>query len=64
MGLLYFRDLLFRFRDVVLALAAYNAGENAVAKYGNQVPPFAETRTYVRRVLRYYREYRRNASLP
>ena len=63
-GLLYFRDLLFRFRDVVLALAAYNAGENAVAKYGNQVPPFAETRTYVRRVLRYYREYRRNASLP
>jgi soluble lytic murein transglycosylase-like protein len=34
-------------------LAAYNAGEGAVAKYGNRIPPYRETQTYVRRVLGY-----------
>jgi hypothetical protein len=43
--------------DLRLALAAYNAGEKAVAKHGG-VPPFAETRTYVRRVLDHYDRYR------
>ena len=36
--------------DVRLALAGYNAGEGAVLKYGNQVPPYSETREYVRRI--------------
>ena len=57
-GVSYLRDLLVEFNDVVLALAAYNAGENAVIKYGRKVPPFPETRTYVRRVLAFYREIR------
>ena len=36
--------------DIGLALAGYNAGEGAVMKYGNQIPPYSETREYVRRI--------------
>jgi soluble lytic murein transglycosylase-like protein len=43
--------------DVALAVAAYNAGENNVIKYGHKVPPFAETRDYVAKVLAYYNRY-------
>lgn len=59
-GARHLRELLVRFdNDLVLALAAYNAGERAVRKAGYRVPPFPETRHYVRRVLERYREYRR-----
>ena len=53
-GTRYLRDLLVMFRNVPLALAAYNAGENAVIRYGRKIPPYPETQTYVRRVLKYY----------
>lgn len=54
-GLAYLRWLLERFGgDVALASAAYNAGEKAVEQYGG-VPPYAETREYVRRILGFYR---------
>jgi soluble lytic murein transglycosylase-like protein len=54
-GTRYLRDLLEMFdNDLTLALAAYNAGENAVIRYGRQVPPFKETQGYVRRVLDFY----------
>ena len=57
-GSRYLRDLLDMFNnDMTLALAAYNAGEGAVKKYGNKVPPFAETQNYVRKVQEYYRQY-------
>lgn len=48
-GVRHLRDLLSRF-DLTLALAAYNAGEAVVRRYGG-VPPFAETRSYVRQVM-------------
>jgi soluble lytic murein transglycosylase-like protein len=50
-GARYMRFLLDLFGgDVRLALAGYNAGEGAVLKYGYQVPPYSETREYVRRI--------------
>jgi soluble lytic murein transglycosylase-like protein len=50
-GTRYLADLLRLFRGRVdLALAGYNAGEGAVMKYGNRVPPYAETQNYVRTI--------------
>src|SRR5246127_3264388 len=55
-GAHYLRDLLRRFgNDLELTLAAYNAGEDAVERYGRSIPPFSETRHYVPAVLRVYR---------
>ncbi len=53
-GTRYFRGLLDRFGSVELAVAAYNAGSNAVRRYGG-VPPYEETQQYVRNVLARYR---------
>jgi len=59
-GVKYLRFLLDTFRgDVSLAVAAYNAGLNKVAKYGG-IPPYNETRTYVNRVLAYMQTYQSN----
>jgi soluble lytic murein transglycosylase-like protein len=58
-GARYLHDLLGMFHnDVRLALAAYNAGEQAVVRHGNRIPPFRETTAYVPRVLAYYKKYR------
>ena len=58
-GARYLRWLMDRFQNNLnLVLAAYNAGEGAVERYGNAIPPYAETRTYVARVLDYYNSSR------
>ena len=57
-GARYLSDLLSMFNnDLSLALAAYNAGEGAVLQYGKRIPPYAETRQYVPRVLQHYQLY-------
>ena len=57
-GVRHLRMLLDRFQgNLELSLAAYNAGSGAVEKHRG-IPPFAETREYVRRVLRFYDSYR------
>lgn len=54
-GTQYLKYLLGLFNDDLrLSIAAYNAGENAVKKYKNQVPPYPETQNYVKQVLRLY----------
>lgn len=56
-GVRYLRMLLDRYQgDISKALAGYNAGPGAVDQY-NGVPPYAETQTYVNRVLNYYDNY-------
>ena len=55
-GARYLKFLIDRFgQDIRLALAAYNAGEEAVDRNGGQIPPFTETMAYVPRVLKIYR---------
>lgn len=54
-GTRYLKDLLTMFNGRVdLALAGYNAGEGAVMKYGNAIPPYSETRNYVKLILARY----------
>lgn len=57
-GVRYLRYLMNLFNgNLPLVLAAYNAGENAVLRYNNRIPPYQETQTYVRRVLNHLNRY-------
>ncbi len=62
-GTRYLKQLLGRFNNRVdLVLASYNAGEGAVARFGNRVPPYRETRNYVKRISFRYRQVKSPAS--
>jgi hypothetical protein len=62
-GVRHLRLLLDLYRgDVPLTLAAYNAGAKAVEKYRG-IPPYSETKEYVRRVLNYHQRYSKNGQI-
>lgn len=63
-GVRYLRVLANLFKgDMVKMVAAYNAGPDAVRKYGGQVPPYPETQAYVRKVLQLYSHYKERERL-
>jgi hypothetical protein len=53
-GTRYLKELLAKYRDLTLALAAYNAGPERVDQYGRRVPPYLETMKYVQRIAKSY----------
>lgn len=56
-GVKYLKDLIGLFKgDTRLVLAAYNAGQEAVKKYGRRIPPYQETRDYISRVMASYKK--------
>ncbi len=61
-GVRYLRDLLAMFQgNLELAIAAYNAGENAVIRNGRKIPPYTETVAYVPKVLGFYKKFQLRA---
>jgi soluble lytic murein transglycosylase-like protein len=63
-GVRYLRYLLDLFKgNLHLALAGYNAGENAVFRY-NGIPPYQETKAYIQRVLQYFQDYNSKSAAP
>jgi soluble lytic murein transglycosylase-like protein len=63
-GTRYLRQLANEFKgDMILTLAAYNAGPDAVRKYRG-VPPFEETRQYVKKVIAYYHQLKAQRKPP
>jgi soluble lytic murein transglycosylase-like protein len=64
-GVRYLRYLMNMFNgNLPLVLAAYNAGENAVMRHNNRIPPYPETQTYVKRVLNYFNGYSKGSGTP
>ena len=64
-GVRYIRYLMNLFNgNLPLVLAAYNAGENAVIRHNNRIPPYPETQTYVKRVLNYFDGYSKQNGTP
>ena len=57
-GTKYLNYMYEKFGDSKLALAGYNAGPNAVKKYGKKIPPYKETQNYVEKVLQNYQKHK------
>jgi len=64
-GTRYLKELMGRFNNRIdLVLAGYNAGEGAVMKFGHRVPPYRETRNYVKRISYRYHQARKPSGPP
>lgn len=61
-GVKYIKGLMASYGDLRLALAAYNAGPGSVKKYEG-IPPYRETINYVKKVIRYYKKFKKNPYL-
>jgi soluble lytic murein transglycosylase-like protein len=63
-GTRYLRFLANRFQgDMVKMVAAYNAGPDALKRFGGRIPPYDETQAYVRKVIQLYFQYKEVAKL-
>jgi len=63
-GTRYLRQLMDRYNNLTLALAAYNAGPERVDQYGRRVPPYLETMKYVQRIAKSYAKIKAETALP
>lgn len=61
-GTRYLKELLGKYHDLTLALAAYNAGPERVDQYGRRVPPYLETMKYVQRIAKSYAKVKAEAT--
>jgi hypothetical protein len=61
-GTRYLKELLAKYHDLTLALAAYNAGPVRVDQYGRHVPPYLETMKYVQRIAKSYAKIKAEAT--
>jgi len=60
-GIMYYKSMYKMFGSVELALAAYNAGPGNVKRYNNSIPPYAETRRFVSKIMTDYHYYKKNS---
>jgi len=63
-GTRYLKELLAKYHDLTLALAAYNAGPERVDQYGRRVPPYLETMKYVQRIAKSYAKIKAETAAP
>jgi hypothetical protein len=63
-GTRYLKELLGKYHNLTLALAAYNAGPERVNQYGQRVPPYLETMKYVQRIAKSYARIKAETSAP
>ena len=63
-GTRYLKELLARYHDLTLALAAYNAGPERVDQYGKRIPPYLETMKYVQRIAKSYAKIKAESTAP
>lgn len=63
-GTRYLKELMDRYHNLTLALAAYNAGPERVDQYGRRVPPYLETMKYVQRIAKSYAKIKAETTAP
>jgi hypothetical protein len=63
-GTRYLKELLEKYHNLTLALAAYNAGPERVDQYGRRVPPYLETMKYVQRIAKSYAKIKADSTAP